>query len=142
MHPDEPLTESHEAASLPNPPLDGMSDHDPVPTPSTSDRSPSPTQPFFQSLDETLSSDSQSDSEPDLNKVNDAWAHLMLELDNLRISAGGASRARGKKSKGNGVILETPDMRRLKEVISKLEKEYMFSRKDGGWSIKHPKGKN
>jgi ATP-dependent RNA helicase DHX29 len=61
----------------------------------------------------------------------------MLELDNLRIAAGGGPGGKGKggkKGKGNGVVLETPDMRRVKEKIGKMGKEYMFSRKDAGAS--------
>ena len=55
----------------------------------------------------------------------------MLELDNLRIAAG-AAKSKGKKAKSSGVVLETPQMRRVREKINKVEKEYMFSRKDAG----------
>ncbi len=57
----------------------------------------------------------------------------MLDLDNLRISAGGGGgKGKGKKGKGTGVVLEMPEMRKLKDRISKAEKEYMFSRKEAG----------
>lgn len=84
---------------------------------------------LFQSLDED-SSDSGDDADPNLNKESEKWAQLMLELDALRTTAGGAKK--GKKGKSSGVVLETPEMRRLKEKIAKVEKEYMFSRKDAG----------
>lgn len=125
---DEPLvdTEVTEAAKV-------VTD---VPEPSKQDSSPpEATQskgPLFQSL-ETAHSDSDSDGEIDLNKDNAQWASLMLELDNLRIAAsGGPGKSKGKKGKSSGVILETPEMRRLKERIAKIEKEYMFSRKEAG----------
>lgn len=107
-----------------------------VPEPSNQDSSPpEATQskgPLFQSL-ETAHSDSDSDGEIDLNKDNAQWASLMLELDNLRIAAsGGTGKSKGKKGKSSGVILETPEMRRLKERIAKIEKDYMFSRKEAG----------
>ena len=88
---------------------------------------------LFQSLDSTPPSDSDSDTDPDLNKVNDSWPSLMLELDNLRLAAGGSgAKGKGKKTKGSGVVLETPEMRGVKDKIGKVEKEYMFSRKEGG----------
>lgn len=53
----------------------------------------------------------------------------MLELDNLRA---GSDSKKGKKKKGPAVVLETPEIRRIKNEISKVEKEYMFSRKEAG----------
>jgi ATP-dependent RNA helicase DHX29 len=108
------------------------------PAPADSAEPPSEPSSLFQSLDSAQSdAESDSDSELDLQRVNADWAVLMLELDNLRIAAGvgpGGKAKGGKKGKGNGVVLETPDMRRVKEKIGKMEKEYMFSRKDAGAS--------
>lgn len=57
----------------------------------------------------------------------------MLELDNLRISAReGGGKSKIKKGKANGVVLETPEMRKIKDKIGKVEKEYRFSRKKAG----------
>ncbi|WRT66497.1 uncharacterized protein IL334_003456 [Kwoniella shivajii] len=84
---------------------------------------------LFQSLDAAPPSDSDSDDDFDTNKINDTWAKLSLDLDTMKLSAGGA-KGKGKKGKGSGVVLETPGMRRLKEKIGKVEKEYLFSRKD------------
>lgn len=78
-------------------------------------------------------SDSESEDEISLNKDNENWASLMLQLDNLRIAAGQTKKAR--KGKTNGIILETPEMRALQEKVKKVEKEYMFSRKDAGSSL-------
>jgi ATP-dependent RNA helicase DHX29 len=66
-----------------------------------------------------------------MQKANTEWAKLALELDALKTAAGG-TKAKGKKGKGNGVVLETPEMRKLKEKMGVLEKDYMFSRKDAG----------
>nr|XP_019046467.1 DEAH box polypeptide 36 [Kwoniella bestiolae CBS 10118]OCF25397.1 DEAH box polypeptide 36 [Kwoniella bestiolae CBS 10118] len=84
---------------------------------------------LFQSLDSSAASESESDDDFDSNKVNETWARLSLELDTLKSAAGGA-KAKGKKGKGSGVILETPEIRQLKDKIGKTEKDYMFSRKD------------
>jgi len=84
---------------------------------------------LFQSLGDD-SSESGDDGDPRLSKENEKWAQLMLELDTMRAAASGAKK--GKKGKSNGVVLETPEMRRLKERIAKVEKEYMFSRKEAG----------
>lgn len=89
-----------------------------------------PAGPLFQSYDAS-SETSESEDELDLDKTNDDWAALMLQLDNLKLAAGG-SKAKGKKPKGPAVVLETPEMRALQGQISKLEKEYMFNRKDAG----------
>lgn len=92
---------------------------------------------MFQSIDTAADGDTQSDdssevaSEPDLQKVNTVWAKLALELDGLKVAAGGV-KGKGKKGKSSGVILESPDMRRLKEKMGVLEKDYMFSRKEAG----------
>ncbi|OCF41878.1 DEAH box polypeptide 36 [Kwoniella heveanensis CBS 569] len=101
-------------------------------TPLASDPStPASTVPtsLFQSVDSASSSDEDSDVDLDTNKANESWAKLSLELDTLRQEAG-VNKGKGKKGKSNGIILETPQVRRLKEKIVKLEKEYMFSRKD------------
>jgi len=88
---------------------------------------------LFQSIESSQSSESESDSDPDLEKVNIDWATLMLELDNLRISAReGGGKSKIKKGKANGVVLETPEMRKIKDKIGKVEKEYRFSRKKAG----------
>lgn len=42
---------------------------------------------------------------------------------------------KGKKGKGNQVVIETPEIRRLKDKISRVEKEYMFTRKDASTSF-------
>lgn len=69
---------------------------------------PSDAGPLFRSVDEL----SDSDSEPDLSKVNSDWANLKLELDSLTL---------GKK-------VTKP----LKERIAAMEKEYMFDKKQAG----------
>lgn len=89
-----------------------------------------PAGPLFQSHD-AASETSESEDEMNLGKTNNDWAALMLQLDDLRIAAGGA-KAKGRKMKGPAVVLETPQMRELQGRISKLEKEYMFSKKDAG----------
>lgn len=75
--------------------------------------------------------DSDSEAELDINKENQDWAQLMLELDSLRIATG-TGKAKGKKGKANAVVMETPEMVKLKNKIAKVEKQYMFSRKDAG----------
>jgi len=78
------------------------------------------------------SADSGSDSEdvePNMDKANQTWAELMLKLDTLR---SGPEGKKGKKKKGPAVVLETPEMRRIKNEMAKVEKEYMFSRKEAG----------
>lgn len=100
---------------------------------SSHDHSPPNPASYFQSHDSSAPSEPDSDAEPNLNNVNETWATLICELDDMRRSAGVAGgKGKGKKAKGNGVVLETPDMRRLKEKISKVEKEYLFSRKEAG----------
>ncbi len=99
-------------------------------TPSTDSNSQVQTS-LFQSLDSSLAAESESDDEPDLHEINEKWAGIMLKLDGLKQAAGG--KTKGKKGKSNGVILETSEMRGLKEQMAKLEKEYMFSRKEAGW---------
>ncbi|WVR06931.1 hypothetical protein IAU60_003967 [Kwoniella sp. DSM 27419] len=85
---------------------------------------------LFQSLDSSSPSDDESsDDDFDGRKVNETWAALALELDTLR-QAAGAGKGKGKKGKGSGVILETPEMRRLQEKMGKVEKEYMFGKKE------------
>lgn len=83
---------------------------------------------LFQSQD---TSDTESDSgTEDEYHINEQWAKLQLELDTLRMASGEGKK--GKKGKGNQVILETPEIRRLKDKIGKVEKEYMFTRKNAG----------
>ncbi|WVQ72381.1 hypothetical protein IAR50_001933 [Cryptococcus sp. DSM 104548] len=80
--------------------------------------------------------DSDSDSGSDLDSVysaNEQWAQLQLSLDTLR---GPAAGKKGKKGKGTGVVLETPEMKGLKEKIAAIEKEYMFSRKNADSILK------
>jgi ATP-dependent RNA helicase DHX29 len=66
-----------------------------------------------------------------MDKANQTWAKLMLQLDSLRSRS---INKKGGKKKGNNVVLETPEMRRVKGEMSKVEKEYMFSRKEAGAS--------
>jgi len=89
----------------------------------------SPKGPLFQSL---ATSESDSDDEINLNKYNETWASLMIQMDGLRI-------VNGKKKKGKpNVVLETPEIRHLKGRIALVEKEYMFNRKDAGKSCCRP----
>lgn len=76
----------------------------------------------FQSQDDS----SGSEDEPDLNKVNDQWASLMLHMHKLTSDQGGKGVRKGKAN----VIMETREIRALKQKIAMVEKEYMFSRKD------------
>jgi hypothetical protein len=117
--------------SLPSPPPKPAAV---VPEPST-DQTPLPERsPLFR---ETLSDDSgsESDSGEELNmdKANQTWAKLMLELNMLR---SGPDNKKGKKKKGPAVVLETPEIRRIKSDMAKAEKEYMFSRKEAGMSLR------
>lgn len=90
---------------------------------------------LFQSLDNSdTESESESDSEPDINKVNQTWATLMVELDTMKMLAGASKGKAGKKGKGK-VVLDTPEMVKLKGKIAKLEKDYMFGKKDAGGFI-------
>lgn len=83
---------------------------------------------LFQSQD---TSDTESDSgAEDEYHINEQWAKLQLELDTLRMASGEGKK--GKKGKGNQVVLETPEIRRLKDKVSRVEKEYMFTRKNAG----------
>ncbi|EAL23696.1 hypothetical protein CNBA3430 [Cryptococcus deneoformans B-3501A] len=87
---------------------------------------------LFQSQD---TSDTESDSgTEDEYHINEQWAKLQLELDTLRMASGEGKK--GKKGKGNQVILETPEIRRLKDKIGKVEKEYMFTRKNADAILK------
>ncbi|KIR55599.1 DEAH box polypeptide 36 [Cryptococcus gattii Ru294] len=80
-------------------------------------------------------SDTESDSEADDEyHINEQWAKLQLELDTLRMASGEGKK--GKKGKGNQVVIETPEIRRLKDKISRVEKEYMFTRKDANAILK------
>ncbi len=124
--PDDPLVEV-----APLPAQESMDTQAPSAQPSLLPK-PEPSGPLFQSLaDDESDSSSESDDEPNLNKFNESWATLMMELEALRATAG-TMKAKGKKSKGQGVVLETPEMVKLKSKISRLEKEYMFSKKDAG----------
>lgn len=76
-------------------------------------------------------SDSDTESEAEVNEVNARWARLMLELDTLKIAAG-IGRAKGKKAKSPQVVLDTPDIVKIKSRIRKVEKDYLFNRKEGG----------
>lgn len=125
--PDEPLIDV--APEVPQPPTAEIA----------SNASPATTTPLpitgtdgslFQSLaSEDSDSSAESEDELNMNKVNETWAALMLELDDLKANAG-ITKGKGKKSRA--VILETPDMVKLKNKIGRLEKEYMFSKKDAG----------
>jgi ATP-dependent RNA helicase DHX29 len=93
--------------------------------PSPRERSPL----FREAASDESASDSDSDDEPNLDKANQTWAKLMLELDAMR---SGPDGKKGKKKKGPAVVLETPEIRRIKNEMAKVEKEYMFSRKEAG----------
>ncbi|OXB39837.1 DEAH box polypeptide 36, partial [Cryptococcus neoformans] len=87
---------------------------------------------LFQSQD---TSDTESDSgAEDEYHINEQWAKLQLELDTLRMASGEGKK--GKKGKCNQVVLETPEIRRLKDKISRVEKEYMFTRKNADAILK------
>lgn len=92
---------------------------------------------LFQSLDSDASDSaesSDSDENLDLNRVNEDWAKLKLELETLR-AVSGASKGKGKKNKGS-LAMETPEMHKVRGKMTKLEKDYMFSRKDAGaWPL-------
>jgi hypothetical protein len=107
------------------------------PAPTRSPSPPAPTGSLFQSLATSDSdTDSESEEEPDITQVNQTWATLSVELDTMRMLAG-ASQGKvkgGKKGKQNRAVMETPEMVKLKAKISKLEKDYMFSKKDAGKS--------
>ncbi|ORY32822.1 P-loop containing nucleoside triphosphate hydrolase protein [Naematelia encephala] len=126
--PDDPLIEPIlETTEIPK---DNPNATTPAPASSASTVPSSPTQvSLFQSA-ESDSEGSDSDTDPDLNKANESWAQLMLELDSLKIAVGGGPGKKGKKGKVSGVVLETPEIRRVKEKMSKVEKEYLFNRKD------------
>ena len=125
---DAPLGES---VPVEEPPIDDF----PIPN----NLAPTPALPSFQatSLFQPLDdSNSDSDVDPDINRDNESWARLTFELENLRIAVGASQgRGKGKKIKSNGVVLESVDMRRLKDKIAKVEKEYLFNRKDAGECI-------
>jgi len=113
--------------SLPSPPLKPAAI---TSEPSSEQAAPQERSPLFREASSNhSSSDSDSDGEPNMDKANQTWARLMLELDNLRA---GSDSKKGKKKKGPAVVLETPEIRRIKNEISKVEKEYMFSRKEAG----------
>jgi hypothetical protein len=84
---------------------------------------------FRETLSDGSGSESDSDEELNMDKANQTWAKLMLELDTLR---SGSDNKKGKKKKGPAVVLETPEIRRIKSDMAKVEKEYMFSRKEAG----------
>lgn len=88
---------------------------------------------LFQSLEQDTSGseeDSESDADLDLGRVNEDWAKLKVELESLK-NVSGVSKGRGKKSK-NTPSMETPDMHKIRGKMAKLEKDYMFNRKDAG----------
>ena len=117
--------------SLPSPPPKPVAV---APEPSTDQTTLPERSPLFR---ETLSDDSGSESDPEnelnMDKANQTWAKLMLELDTLR---SGPDNKKGKKKKGPAVVLETPEIRRIKSDMAKVEKEYMFSRKEAGMSLR------
>lgn len=92
---------------------------------------------MFQSIEDgTSESEESSDSDEslDLSRVNEDWAKLKVELESLK-ALSGASKGKGKKNKGVAP-LETPDMHRVRAKMLKLEKDYMFSRKDAGTPLR------
>ena len=92
---------------------------------------PAAAKPMFEAADD-LDADNSDSSEPDLelNEINRDWAKLMLELDTLMgVTHLGKKKRKGAKAE---VVLDTPESHRLRQRIARLEKEYMFSRKDAG----------
>jgi ATP-dependent RNA helicase DHX29 len=127
---DEPIqaTAVAEEARAPSPDAQETSKSE---TPSDATATPSGPSSMFQSLDEG-SSESESeddDVDADAQASNKQWAELSLQLDSLRLA--GASGKKGKNKKPT-VVLETPEMRAVMEGMRKVEKEYMFNRKDAG----------
>jgi len=117
--------------SLPSPPPKPVAV---APEPSTEQMPLPERNPLFrETLSDGSGSDSDSDEELNIDKANQTWAKLMLELDTLR---SGPDNKKGKKKKGPAVVLETPEIRRIKSDMAKVEKEYMFSRKEAGTSLR------
>lgn len=92
---------------------------------------------MFQSLDASADSsedEAEDDDDEDLGAkaLNKQWAELSLLLDSLKLVS--SEKSKGRK-KGTGVILETPEMRGIMEKMRKVEKEYMFNRKDASGLI-------
>jgi len=126
---ESPSTPASASPAVPTPPV--------VPTPPSVPISSTGSSSLFQSLGASDDSESEpeSDEDPDITLVNQNWAALTLELDTMRMLAG-ASQGKpkgGKKGKQSRVVMETPEMVKVKGKIAKLEKDYMFSRKEAGW---------
>lgn len=118
----------------PDPPLLDVPIDVPVVAPdplSARPHSPKPAAPSiaFQAQDDSSDSSDPSDDEPDLNRINEKWATLMLEMHTLNIAAGAGKKAKKGKS---AVVLETPQIRNVKSKLTAVEKEYMFNRKEAG----------
>lgn len=90
--------------------------------------------PLFRQLEDD-SSDSDSTDSLNLSKLNEKWARHMLALDTLR-SRSTEKRKGGKKHQLPKPVLETPEMRQVKDVIASLEREYLFDRKEAGMHLK------
>lgn len=93
---------------------------------------------LFQSLETSppaSEEDSESDADLDLSKVNSDWASLKVELESLTAQAGVPKGNKGRKGK-HSAQMETPEMFKLRTKMSKMEKDYMFNRKDAGKSVR------
>lgn len=105
-----------------------------APAPPTSDSTvPTPSSPLFRQLDDD-SSGSDSDAGVDLNRINEKWAQYMLKLDSLRYP-GVNEKKKGKKNQTIKFALETPEIRQLNEVLGKIERDYLFDRREAGESL-------
>nr|XP_019011047.1 DEAH box polypeptide 36 [Kwoniella pini CBS 10737]OCF49828.1 DEAH box polypeptide 36 [Kwoniella pini CBS 10737] len=133
MQSDEPLLELP-LEEAPPVIVDEMTEPSAEMIPSHGTTSSSEATSLFQSHEADSSSESSDDGNFNPGEINERWANLSLELDNLK-SAPGGPKAKGKKGK-SAVIIETPEIRTLKDKIVKVEKEYLFSRKDADVILK------
>lgn len=101
--------------------------------PSSDTKTPEPSVPLFRQLDDE-SSDSGSDVGVDLNKINEKWAQYMVKLDALRYP-GLNEKKKGKKNQNIKFALETPEIRQLNEALGKIERDYLFDRREAGKSL-------
>ena len=88
---------------------------------------------LFRPLDDE-SSGSDSDAGVNLNKMNEKWAQYMLKLDSLRYP-GVNEKKKGKKNQTIKFALETPEIRQLNEALGKIERDYLFDRREAGESL-------
>lgn len=85
----------------------------------------------FKQLD-AISSDSDSEGDLDLDRLHENWARKMLALEELRFNRPGERKKGVRKHQTPKPVIETPDMRTLKDAIVGLEREYLFDRKQAG----------